>query len=300
MARTNRDRLMFLKETLAPEDMKILDVGANPINVPDYQLLIEEGMCHVWGFEPNPRAFAELQKQPRDNATYFPQAVGPEGKGIYYAHEFAVLSSLFKIYKPTADFLGRERWYQKEITEIEMDMVTVDSIPDMPKVDLLKMDLQGGELSVMQGGRTTLSEAMVVIPEVRFIRMYEDEPLWGDLDAELRAQGFQLHKFLTQKALPVKHSQWRQLDRKSVGSQLLDGDAVYIRNIEDIGTVTEHQLKQLAIAAAVVFESYDLTLHCLDELGRRGACDPKAAKQFVAHLPQDVLAAPKTDRQAAA
>jgi hypothetical protein len=38
--------------------MKILDVGVNPINVPDYQMLFDNDMCHVWGFEPNPLAFA--------------------------------------------------------------------------------------------------------------------------------------------------------------------------------------------------------------------------------------------------
>lgn len=289
MARTAADRLSYLKEALNPEDMKILDVGANPINVPAYQPLIERQMCHVWGFEPNPKAFAELEMSQNDRATYFPKAVGPAGKGTFYAHEFAVLSSLFPIYRPTADFLGRERWYQKQVTEMEMDLVTIDSLDELPRVDVLKMDLQGGELSVMEGGRDKLSEAMVVIPEVRFIRMYEGEPLWAELDLELRAQGFQLHKFQTQKALPVKHSQWRKLDRKAVGSQLLDGDAVYIRNIEDISTVTSHQLKQLAIAATVMFDSYDLTLHCLDELARRGDAAEDVAEAFVPYLPDSVM-----------
>ncbi|WP_296419330.1 FkbM family methyltransferase [Pseudooctadecabacter sp.] len=291
MARTTADRLSFLKDELDPKDMKILDVGANPINVPAYQPLIDRQMCHVWGFEPNPKAFADLQKVQNDRATYFPQAIGPEGKGTFYAHEFAVLSSLFPIYRPTADFLGRERWYEKQVTKMEMDLVTIDSLDDLPRVDVLKMDLQGGELSVVEGGRDRLSEAMVVIPEVRFIRMYEGEPLWAELDLELRAQGFQLHKFQTQKALPVKHSQWRKLDRKAVGSQLLDGDAVYIRNIEDISIVTSHQLKQLAIAATVMFDSFDLALHCLDELARRGDAAGDVAERFVPLLPAQMMKA---------
>lgn len=290
MARTAVDRLEFLKTELTPEDMKILDVGANPINVPDYQLLVERGMCHVWGFEPNPKAFAELDKSQNDKATYFPNAIGPQGKGTFYAHEFAVLSSLFKIHRPSADFLGRERWYEKTVTEMEMDLVTLDSLDGLPRVDLLKMDLQGGELSVMQGGRDTLSEAMVVIPEIRFHRMYEDEPLWAELDLELRDQGFKLHKFITQKALPVKNSQWRKLDRKAVGAQLLDGDAVYVRNLENIDAISTHQLKQLAIAATIVFESYDLALHCLDALVARGDIAADAPKRFVATLPSAVLA----------
>lgn len=289
MTRSVLHRLGFLRQVLAPEDMKILDVGANPINVPAYQLLIDRDLCHVWGFEPNPKAFAELEKAQSDKATYFPVAIGPKGLGTFYAHEFAVLSSIYPIHKPSADFLGRERWYQKKVTPMEMDLVTLDSLDTLPKVDLLKMDLQGGELAVMQGGREKLSEAVAVIPEVRFHRMYEGEPLWAELDLELRAQGFKLHKFLTKKSLPVKHSQWRKLDRVSVGSQLLDGDAVYVKNLEDMDSVSTHQLKQLAMAATLVFESYDLTLHCLDELVRRKEIDASAPARFIDHLPIEIL-----------
>ena len=290
MTRSVLHRLGFLRRALVPEDMKILDVGANPINVPTYQALIDHDMCHVWGFEPNPKAFAELEKAQSDKATYFPVAIGPEGPGTFYAHEFAVLSSLYKIDRPSADFLGRQRWYEKKVTEIPMDLVTIDSIDGMPKIDLLKMDLQGGELSVMQGGRDRLSDAIAVIPEVRFHRMYEGEPLWAELDLELRAQGFKLHKFQTQKALPVRNSQWRKLDRRAVGTQLLDGDAVYIRDLNTIDDVSNHQLKQLAVASAIVFESHDLTLHCLDALEARGEVEPKTAQHYVSHLPEEVLA----------
>ncbi len=289
MSRSALHRLGFLRQVLAPEDMKILDVGANPINVPAYQLLIDRDMCHVWGFEPNPKAFADLEKAQNARATYFPVAIGPEGRGTFYAHEFAVLSSLFPIHKPSADFLGRERWYQKKVTPMEMDLVTLDSLDELPRVDLLKMDLQGGELAVMQGGRDRLSEAVAVIPEVRFHRMYEGEPLWAELDLELRAQGFKLHKFMTNKALPVKNSQWRRLERAAVGTQLLDGDAVYIRNLDEIDTISSHQLKQLALASAIVFDSFDVTLHCLDALVARGEIDAQVPKRFVDHLPPEVL-----------
>ncbi len=291
MSRSALHRLGFLREVLAPEDMKILDVGANPINVPDYQLLLEHDMCHVWGFEPNPQAFAELEKAQDTKATYFPQAVGPKGPATFYAHEFAVLSSLFKIHKPSADFLGRERWYERTVTEMDVDLVEIDDLEALPQVDLLKMDLQGGELAVLQGGKNKLSQAIAVIPEVRFHRMYEDEPLWAEVDLELRAQGFKLHKLITNKSLPVKNSQWRVLDRRSVGSQMLDGDAVYIRNLEDMAAISDRQLTQLALASCIVFESYDLTLHCLDELTSREVVAKDTSARFVAHLPDAVLKA---------
>jgi hypothetical protein len=58
MSRTALHRIGFLREVLDSEEMKILDLGANPINVPNYQMLLDNDMCNVWGFEPNPLAFA--------------------------------------------------------------------------------------------------------------------------------------------------------------------------------------------------------------------------------------------------
>ncbi len=269
--------------------MKIIDVGANPINTPAYQPLIEEDMCRVWGFEPHPDAFASLQKVRNTKLTYFPVAIGQPGTRKLYAHEFAVLSSSFRIHKPSADFLGRERWYKKKITEIETEYVSLDSLSELPAVDVLKMDLQGGELDVVLGGKRVLSEAVAVIPEVRFHRIYNGEPLWAELDIVLRKHGFKLHKFLTKKSLPIKNSQWRRLDRKSIASQLLDGDAVYIRDLEDKKSLSCNQLKQLVVAADVIFKSFDLALHCLDELTAREEISRDITSQYVEYLPKSVV-----------
>lgn len=46
-------RIGFLQEETAPErPLRICDVGANPINTPDYEDLLDLGACEVWGFEP--------------------------------------------------------------------------------------------------------------------------------------------------------------------------------------------------------------------------------------------------------
>ncbi|MGJ8616865.1 MAG: FkbM family methyltransferase, partial [Sulfitobacter sp.] len=157
---------------------------------------------------------------------------------------------------------------------------------DLPKPDVLKMDIQGGELAVLQNGRIKLIDAVCIIPEVRFFRIYEGEPMWSDVDMELRMQGFVLHKLMPTKAIPVGNSLRSKMRSKHFRNQLVDGDAVYIRDPSTIEDWTDEQVKQLTIAAAGVFNSLDLVIYCMDQLVARGVLPPQAPKAFFKTLPK--------------
>lgn len=279
-------RVGYLRAALSPDrPLRIVDVGANPINTPDYDALLDLGGCEVWGFEPEEKAFAELEANPRPGAHYINKAVGAPGKGTFHLHPQNGLGSLYPVRKESVAFLGHPGWYREDQQGVEIDLVALDELDDLPQPDLLKIDIQGGELDVIRNGRQKLSQAVCIIPEVRFYRMYEDEPLWGKLDVELHEQGFVLHKLMFSKPTMVSNSQSKRLKGKAFRSQLIDGDAVYIRNPEAPGDWSDEQWKQLAMASAAVFASYDLTLHCLDRLAERGTIGAEVAEGFLNHLP---------------
>ena len=60
---------------------------------------------------------------------------------------------------------------------------------------MLKIDIQGSELSVFQNGQEKLAEAVAIQTEVSFITWYLDQPSFGEVDLELRGQGFIPHCF---------------------------------------------------------------------------------------------------------
>ena len=151
---------------------------------------------------------------------------------------------------------------------------------------MLKIDIQGGELDVFRHGRKKLSRAICVFSEVRFARIYENEPMWGDLDVELRGQGFSLHKMMFAKNVAVYHSQRHRTKGGKWRSQMLDGDAVYIRDPLTIAEWDDAQVKNLAIAAGGVFGSPDLTLFCLDELVTRKLLPEDAPESYFNSLPR--------------
>lgn len=287
-SKADRKRSRLLYEAIAPERLSnVADVGARLMSTPAYAMIHDLGFAHIWGFEPDEGAFAAIEALGQQNATYFKQAIGKKGSATFYRHPIGSISSTYPIDDASARFLGKFQWIGRDVNEIPMTLVSLDSIKELPKLDLLKMDLQGGELGVLKGGKKALSEAVAIIPEVRFHRMYEDEPLFGDLDAEFRAMGFKLHKFMHAKQIVLPSPQKKGFHKRAGASQLLDGDAVYIRDtaLEDM---SDDALKQLALMADGVFQSFDLALSALAELARRGVVPKSAGSKYFNRLPDKV------------
>ncbi|MEX0285691.1 MAG: FkbM family methyltransferase [Paracoccaceae bacterium] len=282
------------EDTQPARPLRIVDVGANPVNTPDYAGLLAMGWCEVWGFEPNETAFAALQAEPVEGAHYFNSAVGAPGPSEFHVHPQSALSSGYPVSGPSARYLGRPLWAEPEtgaIETVQMDLVALDDLDDLPAPDVLKIDIQGGELDVFRHGRKKLAECVAVVSEVRFYRIYEDEPLWAEVDLELRSQGFALNKIQFAKTTTVKNSRRRWLRHRGQGSQMVDGDAVYIRNPEGISEWSDEQVRQLAIAAGCVFQSHDVACMCLDELVRRDLAPSGVTRRYVNALPRYIAEA---------
>lgn len=281
-----RHAALFLHK-LFPDDLpNIVDVGASPINVPTYLDMVKSGRCKVWGFEPQQDKFEELCAAAGSNESYFPTAIGRGAKSTLNIYKGSGFSSLFRIRDESISYLGRYRRLSRLVDTVQVETRPLDEVEGLPAADLLKIDVQGAELEIVSSARRILSQAVAIIPEVRFFPLNEGEPSFGQLHDELVQQGFQLHKFLTTESLQLGTSQSSRLRGRGNRSQLVDGDAVYIRPPETSGSLSARQLICLAKLSTEVFHSFDLTVRCLDFLVTQGAADATASSAFVDKLPQ--------------
>lgn len=279
-------RVQYLHDVVSPERLtRIVDVGANPINDPLYANLLNMGYCEVWGFEPQEQAFQALMEASVPNTHFVQKAVGRTGKGMFYDHPESGLSSLYPIRKESVTYLNHPGWHREEVTGTEVELTALDDMVEVPRTDVLKIDIQGGELDVIESGRDKLSEAICIITETRFYRMYEDEPMMAALDFEIHDQGFCFHTFEFTKKTLIRNSQRKRMGNPVFRRQMLDGDAIYIRNPETIEEWSDEQVRHLAIVSAGLISSYDLCVYCLDEMVRRGSVSDEVPGAFVDRLP---------------
>lgn len=292
-SRSDTRRAVLAKALRPSRRMRICDVGANPLSEPPYQGLLADRLCEVYGFEPNPEALKELQDAGSDLETYYPDAVGDPGERTLHLHPRSGFTSLYPMDRASLAQIGKTFWIRADrMREMPLRTVALDEIDGFPQIDALKMDLQGAEIEVLRGGRRVLGAALAIVTEVRFHRIYRGEAMFGDLDVALRAAGFRLHKFLFTKSVMMPHGHEDKVVRKRMTSQLLDGDAVYLRD-GDIAGWDDDALIHLAFLADTVFDSPDLVLGCIDLLAGRGKADAGLADRYIARLRTHQRAAPR-------
>ncbi len=271
MKQPARKRLAALAALLSPERLtEIVDIGANPLSRPDYQPLVDAELARVMGFEPNPEAFAALKPRESTFEWHLPYAVGDGGQHELKLTKQSGFTSLFEPRAATLAYLGRWKHTAAVVERMALETKRLDDLGDITQMDFLKIDIQGGELAVFQNGRAKLASAVAVMTEVAFIPLYEGQPLMDAQMAELRAQGFILHRFVFTKTVPLASPFDTPEDKKRAGSQLVDGDAIFIRDLSAPETIADEALVHLALLAEGCFNSPDLALRCLTILMRRG------------------------------
>lgn len=260
---------------------QVVDIGASPIDgVPPYKGLLDAGLCHVTGFEPQPEQLAQLNRTKGPHERYLPHVVGDGA-----AHSLQLCRSvgfasllepdpaslaLFEYFQPLGQVLTRERVQTRRL----------DDIHEIEAIDFLKIDIQGGELPVFQNGRHKLAQAVFVQTEVSFVTLYKDQPAWGEVDLELRAQGFMAHCFAHIKRWPMAPAVIDGDPTKPL-NQLLEADVVYIRDVRDMDTLSDEQLRHMALIAHVCYGSRDLSLRCLMALQTRKAVAEDAVTLYL-------------------
>lgn len=285
MESPNIIRFRTLHDLLSPDRLtEIVDIGANPVDAPDYEDMFASGLVRVTGFEPQEEAYLELVTQENARARFFPYAIG-DGK----RHELRVckssgFTSLLEPNYKTYDFLGRFHKQGRVLDRVPVETQRLDDIAEIDEIDFLKIDIQGGEVDVFENARETLSSCVAIMTEAAFIPLYENQPLLDKQMSILREQGFHLHKFMFSKAMPMPSSLNIKLRRQSNRNQLIDGDAVFIRDLLDLESVSDERLKHLALLADGCFRSFDLVVRCLAHLVERGTLTEDACQDYFSHL----------------
>jgi FkbM family methyltransferase len=261
----------------------VVDIGANPIDGdPPYKSMLQNRMCRLIGFEPQIEALSVLNSKKSDLELYLPYAVGDgtEGKlSVCYARG---MTSLFEPDANALKYFPNFSEWGKVVAEVPVTTRRLDDIEEVDALDFLKIDIQGSELSVFQHGKSRLAKAVVVQTEVSFIALYKGQPVYGDIDLELRKLGFVPHAFAAinkRMIAPLVVN-----DPFAAMNQLVEADAVYVRDFTKPDEMDAEQLKHLAIIAHHCYQSYDLAMNCIHRLAERGIVPLAAIDQYLGLL----------------
>lgn len=175
----------------------IVDVGANVGNtVAEYRSVFPD--AHVYAIEPFEPMYEKLLVRYRGDGRVHPfnLAVGSIAKTqTLYLNEYADTNSLLP--RPSR---GR-RYYAADNLAVGNTPVQVITLDDFARqnqilhIDILKLDIQGGEADALAGARELLSDSRIdlILSEVFFVPHYEGARLFHEITAQLAKYRYTLY-----------------------------------------------------------------------------------------------------------
>lgn len=233
--------------------VRIVDIGANPIDGdPPYKPLLDREGVSLIGFEPQREAHDALITQAAPNMTFLRRAVfdgGTHPLNICHA------SGMTSLLEPNQEILAGFPGLDVAGTVIKrepIETVRLDDVEQAAGSDYLKIDIQGGELTVFRNAPQFLESCMVIQTEVLFREMYHGQPLFSEIELHLRDRGFQLLTMVQTTSVSMKPFAFTRAQLPST-AQLFWGDILFIK---DIRTFSEHPPEKLLTMARVLHDLY--------------------------------------------
>lgn len=259
------------------QPLSCVDVGALRIaeETDPWISWAQEGYAEVLGFEPIQEECEKLNSlalASGANIRYFPIGLGDGEEHTLHITNVPMTSSLFPPARSTVDLFLALGDLMQVVRQERIKTHRLDEITEADSTDFLKLGVQGAELMIMENALKALESASVIQCEVEFMELYEGQPLHADIDRFLRSQGFYFLRFAYIMGRPFKPLQYSSNPNSGI-SQLLWGDAIYIRDFRKLSSWTNRQLRAPAFLLHTLYDALDLTHLILSELDNREGSD---------------------------
>lgn len=214
------DPFWVQSQLIEKADPLIFDIGAAIGDISaKYRKLFPK--CTLHAFEPFPEACRRLEQRFRGCSWFLLNqvAVGElDGLASFTSNVSPCTNSLLRTDPQAAESWGEGILDTK--TELKVPVTTIDSYCQKNGVnfiDILKLDIQGGELNALRGAKALLREGRIglVFLEIIHARTYVGQPRFEEYLQLFREAGYTM--------LDIFNTNWK-------GVQLLQSDAIFVRD----------------------------------------------------------------------
>ena len=224
----DKENIAFSKNISFGKKVCLLDVGARDgIGWP--WCTAQNNTLNVILVEPDPIEAKALEDQ--NQGCVLPYALWNEETELTLNINNSPGTS--SVFKPNMPFLQQfedsQRFEARE--EIIIQTKTIDTLAqnkEIDSIDFVKIDVQGGELAILQGGEDFFKKNLVGLEvEVEFCPMYRDQPLFSDVDYFARVN-------LGLELWDIRKTYWKYSQheyRMPLKVRLIFGDALYLRPV---------------------------------------------------------------------
>jgi FkbM family methyltransferase len=247
------------------EAIALLDVGASGGIIPRWYPH-REHVAFI-GVEPDARSIPALLDSP-DASAFKSYEIIPSGvwnQSGTVSISFTRKPMCSSHFTPNLPFLSR--FLDVDRFDIvgsgQINCLTVDDLlaSSGKEVDFIKLDLEGGELAVLEGAVATMRSCIGMHVEVSFQSLRENQPLFGDVARFLQQHGLEFIDF-------VSLLRWERGSYSGTG-QAIFADSLFLRAPENLvghgeDKVISARKARVYLAILTIYERFDLALKFLE------------------------------------
>lgn len=202
IAPPNLDVWIWVRNTYSIKT--IIDIGANTGDYAEFLASFFRPAA-VYAFEPLASCQPGLQQlaQRLGNMQVFQVALDDHaGEETFWENEYGPSSSLLHV----SDIHKQAFPHTERESQSTVKVARLDDILDASTLErdiLIKIDVQGVEDRVIRGGQAVFGAAAMVLVEMSFVQMYEQQPIFDEINDTLRTCGLRLAGVKNQIEDPV-------------------------------------------------------------------------------------------------
>lgn len=186
------------------------------------------------------------------------------------------LPNMSSFLRPDPEVFGRYTKKGADAQIVRSEMVPVERLDSLAKADgfqphVLKVDTQGSELMVLNGAEESLKTVLLTEIEVSFFQRYIGQPVFADVEAWMKQQGFELlelyrlKRYRAANSLGLRHPVVGD-DQRS--GRVTYGDAIFLRNEDELHAAAARDNGAALLREAVALIAYGKSDHAAAILER--------------------------------
>jgi FkbM family methyltransferase len=197
MYRRSSDAFLVKKDLLknCVQPLTIFDIGANEGQTTErYSKMFPTAT--IYSFEPVPEVFTILERKFHGNPQIIVNQLAVSdavGTADIYLH-----ASTVSVWNSLLPKVSGSNIVPEDVSVIKVPTITIDVFCErhnIKTIDLLKLDIQGGELLALKGALNMLQKRGIklIYSEVNFCDLYEGQAMFQDIAAYLHDFGYRTY-----------------------------------------------------------------------------------------------------------
>jgi FkbM family methyltransferase len=194
--RPSLDAFLVKKELLKKcvQPLTIFDIGGNEGEITErYSQMFPT--AKIYSFEPVPDVFTTLERKFHENPQIIVNQLAVSdavGTTDIYLHGYEASGWNSMLPKLSGSIVP------EDVSAVKVPTITIDVFCDrhnINTIDLLKLDIQGGELLALKGALNMLQKGVIklIYSEVLFCDLYEGQAMFQDIAAYLHDFGYRTY-----------------------------------------------------------------------------------------------------------